>query len=196
MTTRAATVKRATSETDIELTLELDGTGESTVKTGIGFFDHKLTAFSRHGLFNLILECKGDLEVDQHHTVEDVGICLGQALTEALCDKRGIVRFGHAYVPMDDALAGVAVDLSGRPYLVLTPDPQDGMVGDFPAALVLEFLRALADHGRLNLHVDLLRGSNDHHGIEALFKALGRALSEATGINDRISGVLSTKGRL
>lgn len=196
MTSRRAAVKRTTSETDIELELCLDGSGDSTVQTGIGFFDHMLTAFSRHGLFDLTLTCKGDLEVDQHHTVEDVGICLGQALNEALGDKRGIIRFGHSYVPMDDALARVAVDLSGRPYLVLTPEPQAGMVGDFPAALVQEFFRAVTDHGRLNLHVDLLRGSNDHHGIEAMFKALGRALDEATARTDRISGVPSTKGQL
>ncbi len=196
MTSRRAAVKRTTSETDIELELCLDGSGDSTVQTGIGFFDHMLTAFSRHGLFDLTLTCKGDLEVDQHHTVEDVGICLGQALNEALGDKRGIIRFGHSYVPMDDALARVAVDLSGRPYLVLTPEPQSGMVGDFPAALVQEFFRAVTDHGRLNLHVDLLRGSNDHHGIEAMFKACGRALDEATAKADRISGVPSTKGQL
>ena len=196
MTSRTAVVKRTTSETDIELELNLDGGGESKVQTGIGFFDHMLTAFSRHGLFDLTLTCKGDLEVDQHHTVEDVGICLGQALNEALGDKRGIIRFGHSYVPMDDALARVAVDLSGRPYLVLTPEPQAGMVGDFPAALVLEFFRALTDHGRLNLHIDLLRGANDHHGIEAMFKAFGRALDGATARTDRISGVPSTKGQL
>ena len=196
MTSRTAVVKRTTSETDIEIELCLDGSGDSTVQTGIGFFDHMLTAFSRHGLFDLTLTCKGDLEVDQHHTVEDVGICLGQALNEALGDKRGIIRFGHSCVPMDDALARVAVDLSGRPYLVLTPEPQPGMVGDFPAALVQEFFRAVSDHGRLNLHVDLLRGSNDHHGIEAMFKACGRALDEATAQTDRISGVASTKGQL
>ena len=196
MTSRSATVKRATSETDIVLALNLDGSGDSQVDTGIGFFDHMLTAFSRHGLFDLTLTCSGDLQVDQHHTVEDVGICLGQALKEALGDKSGIIRFGHAYVPMDDALARVAVDLSGRPYLVLEPEPQDGMVGDFPVSLVLEFFRAVSDHGRLNLHADLLRGSNDHHGIEAMFKAFGRALDEATATNARIKGVPSTKGQL
>ena len=193
---RRARVQRATSETRIQLELCIDGSGTAEIETGIGFFDHMLIAFSRHGIFDLTLSCEGDLEVDQHHTVEDVGICLGQALNEALGDKSGIHRFGHAYVPMDDALARVAVDLSGRPYLVLTPGFQEGTIGDFPVALVQEFFRSVADHGRLNLHVDLLRGSNDHHGVEAIFKAFGRALDQATLHTERIKGVPSTKGQL
>ena len=195
-TTRQARVERATSETQIALSLTLDGDGQAEVATGVGFFDHMLTAFARHGLFDLQLTCTGDLEVDAHHTVEDVGICLGQAVAEAVGDKKGLTRFGHSYVPMDDALARVVIDLSGRPYLVVTPDLRSGMVGEMPVALVPEFFRSVADHGRLNLHIDLLRSLNDHHGIEAIFKAFGRALDQATLRSDRISGVPSTKGSL
>jgi imidazoleglycerol-phosphate dehydratase len=144
----------------------------------------------------LRLTCKGDLEVDQHHTVEDVGICLGQALNEALGDKAGIQRFGHSYVPMDEALARVVVDLSGRSYLVFTPAFQDLAVGDLPMALITEFFRAVVDHGRLNLHIDLLRAANDHHGVEAIFKAFGRALDQASMRRDGVEGIPSTKGQL
>ena len=193
---RRARVERRTSETEIDLTLVLDGSGRCEVGTGVGFFDHMLHAFARHGLFDLTLTCRGDLDVDAHHSVEDVGICLGQALAGALGDKAGIQRFGHAYVPMDDALARAVVDLSGRSYLALNAAFRDGSVGGLPVALVPEFLRAFADHGRLNLHVDLLRGADDHHGIEAIFKALGRALDMAALRSDRVSGVPSTKGTL
>jgi imidazoleglycerol-phosphate dehydratase len=193
---RQARIQRTTSETDIDLSLVVDGCGSSQVRSGIGFFDHMLDAFSRHGLFDLTLSCKGDLEVDAHHTVEDVGICLGQALAEAVADKAGLQRFGHAYVPMDDALARAVVDLSGRSYLALNPAFRDATVGEFPVALVPEFFRAVSDHGRLNLHVDLLRGADDHHGIEAIFKAVGRALDMATLRSERVSGVPSTKGSL
>jgi len=196
MAPREARIERETSETRIDLTLRIDGTGRSEIETGVGFFDHMLTAFARHGLFDLTLSCQGDLDVDAHHTVEDVGICLGQALDQALGDKVGIQRFGHDYVPMDDALARVVVDLSGRPFLVLAPSFHGGSVGDLPVALVPEFFRAAADHGKLNLHIDLLRSANDHHGIEAIFKAFGRALDQATSLSDRVDGVLSTKGRL
>lgn len=193
---RSGRVERRTSETDIVLQLVVDGDGGSQIDTGIGFFDHMLTALARHGLLDLTLTCKGDLQVDAHHTVEDVGICLGQALDEALGDKAGIERFGHAYVPMDEALARVVIDLSGRPFLVCNAAFRDERVGDLPTSLVLEFLRAVADHGRLNLHVDLLRGGNDHHGIEAIFKALGRSLAAATARAARVQGVPSTKGSL
>ena len=193
---RKARVERQTTETRIDLELCIDGTGEAEVSTGIGFFDHMLIAFARHGLFDLRLSCEGDLDVDQHHTVEDVGICLGQALKQALGDKAGIQRFGHSYVPMDESLARVVVDLSGRSFLALTPAFQDSSVGDFPVALVAEFFRAVVDHGRLNLHVDLLRAANDHHGVEAMFKAFGRALDQASLLQERVLGIPSTKGQL
>jgi imidazoleglycerol-phosphate dehydratase len=193
---RTARRERRTRETDIELELDLDGCGECQVQTGVGFFDHMLTAFTRHGLFDLRLRCQGDLEVDPHHTVEDVGICLGQAIDQALGDKAGLVRFGHSYVAMDEALARAVVDLSGRPYCVLEADFRQDQVGPFPSALVREFLRAVADHGRLTLHVDLLRAADAHHGIEAVFKAFGRALEQASRRSDRVRGVPSTKGTL
>lgn len=196
MAPREARIERETSETRIDLALRIDGTGQSQIATGVGFFDHMLTAFARHGLFDLTLSCQGDLEVDAHHTVEDVGICLGQALDRALGDKVGIQRFGHSYVPMDDALARVVADLSGRSFLVLSPTFHGGSVGDFAVTLVPEFYRAVTDHGKLNLHVDLLRSGNDHHGIEAIFKAFGRALDQASSRSDRVDGVPSTKGKL
>ena len=194
--TRQARIQRRTTETDIDLTFVVDGAGASSINTGVGFFDHMLTAFSRHGLFDLTLSCKGDLEVDAHHTVEDVGICLGQAVAEALGDKAGIERFGSAYVPMDEALARAVIDLSGRSCLVMQAAFRDETVGGLAVALVPEFFRALADNGRMNVHVDLLRGTNDHHSIEAIFKATGRALDAATGRSGRVRGVPSTKGTL
>jgi imidazoleglycerol-phosphate dehydratase len=193
---RRAQINRATTETDIELELGLDGSGLSTINTGIGFFDHMLTAFAKHGCLDLQLKCKGDLQVDQHHTVEDVGICLGQAIDKALGSKEGITRFGHAYVPMDEALARVAIDLSGRSFLVLEPPFDEAAVGEFPVSLVSEFFRAVADHGNANIHIDLLRSSNNHHGIEAIFKAFGRALDAASLLSPRVHGVPSTKGSL
>ncbi len=193
---RSARIARTTSETDIELELVVDGSGTSDINTGIGFFDHMLTAFARHGCFDLQLRCKGDLQVDQHHTVEDVGICLGQAVDKALGSKEGITRFGHAYVPMDDSLARVVIDLSGRSYLVLEPPFDEAAVGEFPVGLVVEFFRAVADHGNANIHIDLLRVANNHHGIEAIFKAFGRALDSASLHSPRVQGVPSTKGSL
>ena len=193
---RSARIERRTTETQIELTLCLDGNGQCTAETGIGFFDHMLNAFARHGLFDLQIRCQGDLHVDAHHTVEDIGICLGQAINQALGDKVGIVRYGHSYVPMDEALARAAVDLSGRAYLVLEAAFYDELVGELPVALVREFFYAVADQGRMNLHLDLLRGQNDHHGIEALFKAFGRALDMASGKSARVQGIPSTKGAL
>tara|TARA_B110000116_G_scaffold267751_1_gene280577 strand:- start:894 stop:1490 length:597 start_codon:yes stop_codon:yes gene_type:complete len=193
---RSARIERRTTETQIELELCLDGSGECHTETGIGFFDHMLNAFARHGLFDLEVKCQGDLYVDAHHTVEDIGLCLGQAIAQALGDKAGIVRYGHSYVPMDEALARAAVDLSGRAYLVLEAAFNDECVGELPVALVREFFYAVADQGRMNLHLDLLRGQNDHHGIEALFKAFARALDMASGKSDRVQGIPSTKGSL
>ena len=193
---REARIQRKTAETDIDLALCIDGAGESRVSTGVGFFDHMLRAFARHGLFDLEVACQGDLEVDPHHTVEDVGICLGQALHRSLGDKAGLRRFGHSYVPMDEALARAAVDLSGRSCMVLEAGFQEERVGDFPTVLTREFMRAVADHGRFNLHLDLIRGSDAHHGIEALFKAFGRALDQASQRDGRVAGIPSTKGSL
>ena len=193
---RSARIERRTTETQIDLELCLDGGGECRVETGIGFFDHMLNAFARHGLFDLVIECQGDLEVDAHHTVEDVGICLGQAIDQALGDKVGIQRYGHSYVPMDEALARAAIDLSGRAYLVMRAAFSSEQVGELPVALVREFFYAVADQGRMNLHLDLLRGQNDHHGIEALFKAFARALDMASQKSDRVQGIPSTKGAL
>jgi len=191
-----ARIERQTSETDIQLELCLDGQGTCRIETGIGFFDHMLNAFARHGLFDLQVHCAGDLHVDQHHSVEDVGICLGMAIDKALAGKEGIQRYGHSYVPMDEALARSVVDLSGRAYLVLSAQFCDQRIGDFPTALVREFFQAVAGQARMNLHIDLLRCANDHHGVEAIFKAFGRALDAASLRSDRIHGVPSTKGAL
>lgn len=196
MSKRSATIQRKTSETDITLSLAVDGTGACKAETGVGFFDHMLSAFSRHGLFDLEVRCKGDLHVDSHHTVEDVGICLGRATAEALGDKAGITRFGHSYVPMDETLARAVVDLSGRSYLVCNATFAEERVGDFPTALAPEFFRALADNARANIHLDVIRCGSAHHGVEALFKALGRALGQASALNPRVRGPLSTKGSL
>jgi imidazoleglycerol-phosphate dehydratase len=195
-TGRSAAIRRETSETCIQLDLNLDGAGDGDNDTGIGFFDHMLTAFSRHGLFDLRIKCEGDLAVDAHHTVEDVGICLGKAIDQALGDRAGVERFGSSYVPMDEALARAVVDLSGRPYLAMNAVFHDSQVGELPVTLVREFFRALADHGRLTLHLDLLRGTNDHHGIEAIFKSCGRSVDAATQHAARVRGIPSTKGSL
>lgn len=193
---RSARIERRTSETDIELELCLDGSGECEVETGIGFFDHMLDAFSRHGLFDLKVQCKGDLHIDPHHSVEDVGICLGQAIDQALAGKEMIQRYGHSYVPMDEALARAVVDLSGRAHLVFSAAFCDENVGVFPTALAREFFQAVSAQSRMNLHVDLLRSGNDHHGIEAIFKAFARALDAASLRSERVRGVPSTKGAL
>lgn len=191
-----ARIERQTSETDIQLELCLDGQGTCRIETGIGFFDHMLNAFARHGLFDLQVHCAGDLHVDQHHSVEDVGICLGMAIDKALAGKEGIQRYGHSYVPMDEALARSVIDLSGRAHLVLSAQFCDERIGDFPTALVREFFQAVAGQARMNLHIDLLRCANDHHGVEAIFKAFGRALDAASLRSDRVQGVPSTKGAL
>jgi imidazoleglycerol-phosphate dehydratase len=193
---RTATVKRRTRETDIELTFDIDGSGRAGISTGIGFFDHMLELFAKHGLFDLQLRAAGDLNVDAHHTVEDVGLALGQALREALGDKAGLCRYGWCLLPMDDALARIALDCSGRPYLAYDAPEEAGPVGDFPFQLLEEFLRAFSVQGGLNLHVALLDGRDTHHMAEAVFKGLARALDQATRIDPRVQGVPSTKGQL
>lgn len=194
---RVASIDRKTSETDISLRLDLDGSGTSQVATGIAFFDHMLTLFARHGLFDLTVRADGDIAVDFHHTVEDTGITLGQALTRALGDKTGIRRYGHALVPMDETLVRVVLDLSGRPYLAYTaPETVEAIGGTFSFQLVEEFLRALSVHGGMNLHVDVLAGRDAHHMAEGIFKALARALDVATSLDPRVTGIPSTKGVL
>ena len=196
MPARKAVVKRKTRETDIELSLVLHGEGRSKIATGIGFLDHMLTSFATHGRFDLEVKCKGDLHVDAHHSVEDVGIALGQALKQALGDKAGIVRFGHAYCPLDEALSRCVIDLSGRPWLTFGVTFKAQRVGDMPTELFEDFFWALADHGRLNVHLDLIRGRNGHHIAETLFKASSRALAMAVALDPRVNGVPSTKGSL
>jgi imidazoleglycerol-phosphate dehydratase len=193
---RTAMIKRQTAETNISTTLNIDGTGKGDITTGIGFFDHMLVLLTKHGFFDLQLTTKGDLHVDGHHTVEDTGIVLGQAFAKALGDKKGIKRYGTAFVPMDEALAMVSLDISGRPFLVFDVTIPFERVGDFDSELTEEFLRALSVHAGLTLHVRLLSGKNSHHIVEAIFKALGRALDEATTIDARIVGVMSSKGML
>lgn len=193
---RSAELNRKTSETDIKLTLSLDGSGRADIATGVGFFDHMLTLWAKHGLFDLTVKAEGDLQVDCHHTVEDVGIVLGKALAEALGDKSGIRRYGTSFVPMDEALAMVVVDISGRPFLQYDADIPLVRLGNYDSEMTEEFLRALAVNAGLTIHVRLLSGKNPHHIVEAIFKALGRALAEAGGKDPRIIGVMSTKGLL
>jgi imidazoleglycerol-phosphate dehydratase len=193
---RTATIDRKTSETDIRLSLEVDGSGASTIQSGIPFFDHMLTLFARHGLFDLNVAANGDLDVDLHHTVEDTGIVLGQAFTKALGDKKGIRRYGHSYVPMDETLARAVVDLSGRPFLEYRAPGGVEPINGFSFQLVEEFLRGFAVHAAANVHVEILYGRDAHHMAEAVFKALARALDVATQLDPRVSGVPSTKGVL
>ncbi len=193
---RSARIERHTRETRIALGLDLDGNGIARVATGIGFFDHMLTALASHGRFDLELELSGDLHVDAHHSVEDVGICFGQALQQALGTKQGITRFGHAYVPLDEALARCVVDLSGRPWLHFAVSFPAAQIGAMPTELFEDFFWAVADHGRLNVHLDSLRGRNSHHIAETLFKAFARALRAAVAFDPRVSDVPSTKGVL
>jgi imidazoleglycerol-phosphate dehydratase len=193
---RQGRVERKTRETDIRLVLDLDGSGRAKASTGIGFFDHMLTALAKHGHFDLDVRCKGDLHVDAHHSVEDVGIALGQALRQALGDKRGIVRFGYAYVPLDEALSRCVIDLSGRPWLHFGVEFKARQIGTMPTELFEDFFWALADHGRLNIHLDAIRGRNGHHIAETLFKATARALSMAVALDPRVKDVPSTKGSL
>lgn len=193
---RAASIHRKTAETEIRLTLELDGSGQSSVRTGVGFLDHMLELFARHGLFDLTVDCSGDLHVDQHHTVEDVGICLGLALHQAAGDKAGMVRYGSFTCPMDEALVTCSLDLSGRPFFVSDLATARRFIGQFDAELVPEFFQAVASHGKVTLHLVQHRGENGHHLVEAAFKAFARALDAATRLDPRVTGVPSTKGSL
>ena len=193
---RSARVTRTTKETDIVVELSVDGAGKASVDTGVPFFNHMLDSFARHGFFDLTVRARGDLEVDQHHTVEDVGLALGQALRDALGDKAGIRRFGEAACPLDEALVRVTVDLSGRPFFVYEVTLGQARVGTFDTELVHDFLLALTNQLGMNLHVDMVRGRNPHHIIEATFKALARAMDSATQIDPRVEGILSTKGSL
>ena len=195
MTDRTAAVTRETAETDIEVTLDLDGDGDSTVDTGIGFFDHMLDSFSTHGLFDLTVQCDGDLAIDDHHTVEDVGITLGDALDEALGDKRAISRFAERTVPMDEAAADIVLDISGRPYFAFEGEFSQESVGEMTSYMGRHFFRSLATNAGLTLHAEV-RGENAHHEIEALFKAFARALDDATRIDERRADAPSTKGEL
>jgi imidazoleglycerol-phosphate dehydratase len=193
---RTAALERKTQETEIKLKLDLDGAGDFQIQTGVGFFDHMLTHIAKHGLLDLSITAKGDLEVDAHHTVEDVGIVFGQAIKEALGNKAGIARYGEAVIPMDEALALVALDLSGRPYLRFKADLGKGQLGGFDVELIAEFFQAVAVNAGMNLHIRLLDGANLHHCTEAIFKAFGRALAVAVKFDERIKGIPSTKGVL
>ena len=193
---RTARIERKTAETEIDLALNLDGTGTAKVASGVGFFDHMLTHIGKHGLFDLTVKCQGDTHIDAHHTVEDVGICLGKALVQALGDKAGIRRFGDCTLPMDETLATAAVDLSGRPFLVWRADVPLETLGTFSSQLAEEFWRAVSSAGLLTLHVVLHHGKNTHHVVEAIFKACARALRAAVEPDPRATGIPSTKGVL
>ena len=193
---RTATVERQTRETQIRVTLNLDGRGESEIASPVPFFDHMLTQIARHGFFDLKIAAEGDIEIDAHHTVEDLGICLGEAFKQALGSKEGIRRYGRGTVPMHEALASVILDFSGRPFLVYNVPLPKAQLGNFEVELVEEFFVAFCNHAGANVHVNLAYGENLHHIVEAVFKAFGRALDEATGLDSRITGVLSSKGSL
>jgi imidazoleglycerol-phosphate dehydratase len=194
--TRTANIDRTTKETAIKISLTLDGSGRHEIATGVAFFDHMLTQIARHGFFDLTIQATGDLEVDAHHTVEDVGICLGEAFKQALGDKAGIRRYGRGTMPMHEALASVVLDFSGRPFLVWHVDLPKAQVGNFDLELVQEFFTAFCNHAGANIHVNLAYGDNLHHIVEGIFKALARALDEATQVDPRVQGVLSSKGSL
>jgi imidazoleglycerol-phosphate dehydratase len=197
MTMRTADVTRNTNETKIRVALNLDGTGTAKLATGIGFFDHMLDQIARHGLIDLDIDCQGDLHIDGHHTVEDVGITLGQAMAQAVGDKKGLRRYGHAYVPLDEALSRVVVDFSGRPGLHMRVNFKSGMIGAFDTQLAYEFFQGFSNHAGVTLHIDNLEGDNAHHQCETIFKAFARALRMALEIDPRAAGVIpSTKGSL
>jgi imidazoleglycerol-phosphate dehydratase len=193
---RKASLERITKETQIKLALEIDGSGKAKICSSVPFLDHMLDLFARHGFFDLSIEAKGDIDIDFHHTVEDIGIVLGQAFREALGDKKGIRRYGQATVPMDETLANMAIDLSGRPYMVYNVKLPKVKIGEFDVELAREFFQAFANNAGANLHVNVLYGDNVHHILEACFKGLARALDQATQVDPRIEGVLSTKGKL
>jgi imidazoleglycerol-phosphate dehydratase len=197
MNPRTAQVSRDTAETRIKVSLNLDGTGQSRLNTGIGFFDHMLDQIARHGLIDLDVQCEGDLHIDGHHTVEDVGICIGQAVRQAVGDKKGITRYGHSYVPLDEALSRVVIDFSGRPGLAIDVDFSSAMIGQFDTQLLHEFFQGFVNHAFVTLHVDNLKGVNAHHQAETIFKAFGRALRMALTPDARAAGQIpSTKGSL
>jgi len=196
MTSRIAHIERNTKETKVILTLDIDGTGKAEVDSGIGFLDHMLTLLAGHGLFDITVKADGDLHIDEHHTAEDIAICLGKALDQALGDRRGIVRTAHSYVPMDEALALVAIDLGGRPYSVFQAEFTTPAVGQLSTDLIGHLLESFAFHARINLHTQVLYGRNDHHKVEAIFKGLARALDSATTLDPRRQDVPSTKGTL
>ena len=193
---RISKIERITSETKIKLELNIDGSGKADVKTGIGFLDHMLDLWAFHGLFNLKLTCKGDLEIDAHHTTEDIAIALGSALAEAVGEKKGIVRYGFSYVPMDEALLRVALDLSGRPEYVFSGEFLQSSIGNLDTQMIRHFFKSLSMNSRMTLHMSILYGINDHHKCEGLFKAFGRALRQAVEFDPRRNGVVSTKGIL
>ncbi len=193
---RSASIERNTKETQIKLSINLDGTGKSELNTPIPFLNHMLEQISRHGLIDMSIDAKGDIDIDDHHTVEDIGICLGEVLREAIGDKKGIVRYGHAYVPLDEALSRVVLDLSGRPDLEYHVNFPKAMIGSFDVDLFKEFFQAVVNHSRMSLHIDNLRGINNHHIAETVFKAFGRALRMAVENDPRQQGIPSTKGSL
>ncbi|MEE8397944.1 MAG: imidazoleglycerol-phosphate dehydratase HisB [Desulfobacterales bacterium] len=195
-TDRIAEVKRKTAETVINVRLEMDGEGTHDISTGIAFFDHMLTLFSVHGFFDLSVKANGDTDIDFHHTVEDVGLVMGDVFSQALGDRKGIIRYGHAVTPMDDALAAVTIDLSNRPYLVFNVPPVEGKGQNFNLSITKEFFRAFATRGGMNLHINVMYGENEHHVIESIFKAVGRAMDQAAGSDERITGIRSSKGSL
>lgn len=193
---RNAQIERNTNETQIKLSFDLDGKGNYNISSGVRFFDHMLELFTKHGRFDLTVECVGDVDVDAHHSVEDIGICLGSVIKEALNDKKGILRYATAFTPMDEALSRISLDISNRSFLVFDADFTNERVGDLPSELVEEFFRAIAFNAGLTLHITMEYGKNNHHMIEAIFKGFGRALRDATRIDPSIEGVLSTKGQL
>jgi imidazoleglycerol-phosphate dehydratase len=193
---RKSQIERNTTETKIKLKFDLDGNGRYEISSGVRFFDHMLELFTKHGRFDLSIECKGDVDVDAHHSVEDIGICLGLAIKDALKDKAGIIRYATAFTPMDESLSRISLDISNRSYLVFDAEFTTPLVGDFPSELVEEFFRAVAFNAGITLHMKMETGKNNHHMIESLFKGFGRALREATRIDPTIDGVMSTKGQL
>jgi imidazoleglycerol-phosphate dehydratase len=193
---RKANIKRKTKETNISVSVELNGSGKASVSTGIGFLDHMLDLFAKHGSFDIIVSCKGDLHVDDHHTTEDVGIALAQAFTKALGEKKGITRYGTAYVPMDESLARCVVDLSGRSALVFNAEFNRKKVGDLSTEMIEHFFHSFAENVKANIHIEVLHGRNTHHKIEAIFKSFARAMRQACELDPRVKGVLSTKGKL
>ncbi|MBP2079338.1 imidazoleglycerol-phosphate dehydratase HisB [Oceanobacillus polygoni] len=193
---RQAKIERSTAETSIKLDLTIDGTGKTAIQSGVGFLDHMLLLMTKHGLFDLAVTCNGDLEVDQHHSVEDIGIALGQAFQKALGNKEGITRYATVTTPMDEALSTISLDISGRPYFVYNVEGLKDKVGDFDTELVEEFFQAFVSNAKVTLHINLAYGKNTHHMIESIFKGFGRALDQATMLNPRVEGIPSTKGSL